>query len=48
MEAKNAIDMLRGELRSWETANGAVDLIEVNELPSYNRLMAYTNMFKAE
>ena len=48
MEAKNAIDMLRGELRTWESANGAVNLMEVNELPSYNRLMAYTNMFKAE
>jgi hypothetical protein len=48
MEAKAAIDMLRYELTSWDAARGNVNLLEVEEMPSYNRLMAYTNMFKAE
>lgn len=38
--------MLRYELTSWDAANGNIKLIEVNQLESFNRLTAYTHMFK--
>jgi len=38
--------MLRQELQGLNLASGGVSLAEIEELPSVNRLMAYTNMFK--
>ena len=44
-EAKTAVELLRIELKGMQAAGG-VSLAQIDEMPSYNRLMAYTNMFK--
>ncbi len=45
-EALDAIAMLKYDLTMWEQAKGTVDFVQLEEMPSYNRLLAYTNMFK--
>jgi len=47
MEAKEAIAMLKYELIEWDRARGGASMIEIEQLPSFNRLVAYTSMFKA-
>lgn len=47
MEAKEAIELLKYELIEWDRARGGATFVEIEELPSFNRLTAYTNMFKA-
>ncbi len=46
-EALDAIAMLRSDLKSWEMA-GMPTLVEIDTMPSYNRLLAYTSMFKQD
>jgi len=44
-EALDAIALLRTDLRSWESA-GMPTLTEIKELKSFNRLSAFTHLFK--
>ncbi len=45
-EALDAIVMLKYDLQMWDQARGGVSFVAIDEMPSYNRLLAYTNMFK--
>jgi hypothetical protein len=45
-EALDAITMLKYDLTMWDAARGGTNFVELDEMPSYNRLLAYTNMFK--
>ena len=45
-EALDAIAMLKYDLQMWDQARGGVSFVAIDEMPSYNRLLAYTNMFK--
>lgn len=47
MEAKEAIELLKYELIEWDRARGGASFVELEEMPSFNRLVAYTSMFKA-
>merc|ERR1712110_52573 len=44
-EAMDAITLLSMELQGLHQA-GQVSMVELEEMPSYNRLLAYTHMFK--
>ena len=44
-EAMDAIALLKYELTTLHQA-GQVSMVELEEMPSYNRLLAYTHMFK--
>jgi hypothetical protein len=44
-EAMDAIALLRYELTTLHEA-GQLSMVEIEEMPSYNRLLAYTHMFK--
>lgn len=48
MEALEALDLLRGDLRDWETAGMPTSLVEIKKMKSFNKLSAYTNLFKKE
>jgi len=48
MEALTALDLLRGDLRSWEAAGMPVSLMEIRKMKSFNKLSAYTNLYKSE
>jgi len=48
MEALTALDLLRGDLRSWEAAGMPVSLVEIRKMKSFNKLSAYTNLYKSE
>lgn len=47
MEAMTALDLLRGDLRSWEAAGMPVSLVEIKKMKSFNKLSAYTNLYKS-
>jgi len=44
-EAMDAITLLKYELTTLHQA-GQVSMVELDDMPSYNRLLAYTHMFK--
>lgn len=48
MEAMTALDLLRGDLASWEAAGMPVSLVEIRKMKSFNKLSAYTNLYKSE
>lgn len=48
MEAMTALDLLRGDLRGWEAAGMPVSLVEIRKMKSFNKLSAYTNLYKSE
>jgi len=48
MEAMTALDLLRGDLKSWEAAGMPVSLVEIKKMKSFNKLSAYTNLYKSE
>lgn len=47
MESLAAVDMLRGELSAWEAAGMPVNLVEIKKMKSFNKLAAFTHLFKA-
>ena len=47
MESLAAVDMLRGELSAWEAAGMPVSLVEIKKMKSFNKLAAFTHLFKA-
>jgi len=48
MESLAAVDMLRSELSAWEAAGMPVSLIEIKKMKSFNKLAAFTHLFKAK
>lgn len=47
-EALTAVDLLKQDLADWEAAGMPVSLAQIKEMPSFNKLAAYTNLFKKE
>merc|ERR1712110_1387036 len=47
-EALTAVDLLKQDLQDWEAAGMPVSLAQIKELPSFNKLSAYTNLFKRQ
>jgi len=47
-EALTAVDLLKMDLADWEAAGMPVSLAQIKEMPSFNKLSAYTNLFKRE
>lgn len=47
MEALTALELLRGDLAGWEAAGMPVSLVEVRKMKSFNKLSAYTNLYKS-
>ena len=47
-EAMEAIVMLRSDLKDWESAGMPHSFAEIRKLESFNKLGAYTNLFKKQ
>lgn len=46
MEAMTALDLLRQDIKDWEAAGMPVSLMEIKKMKSFNKLSAYTHLFK--
>jgi hypothetical protein len=47
-EALTAVDLLKQDLADWEAQGMPVSLAQIKEMPSFNKLSAYTNLFKRQ
>ena len=45
-EAIDAVQLLRNDLNDWEAAGMPTSLVEIKKLHSFNKLGAYTKLFK--
>jgi len=47
-EALAAVEMLKNDLSNWESSGMPVSLAEVKKMKSFNKLSAYTHLFKKQ